>query len=192
MNKSLFWSGKQHMNSHQYSEGAKNNSIQLDSLLWLTIIPPPSPEFLIGTGEKWTVKILPLLKMTPLMGEKVPASSFLQFFSLLQTANLELSGIPRERFHAKIAKWRWAYHVLRERVWRNYINNLDTERVTSKASPFREVWHGECSGLHGTALGSSSNSCHRCPTWVTGGKLGRGKRWGTRQYNHATICQSNV
>lgn len=117
---------------------------------------------------------------------------FFYFFSLLQMANLELSGIPRERFHAKIAIWRWAYHVLRERVWRNYINNLDTERVTSKASPFREVWHGECGALHGTALGSGSNSCHRCPTWVTGGKLGRGKRWGTRQYNHAIICQSNV
>lgn len=192
MSKSLFWLGKQHMDSHQYSEGAKNISIQLDSLLWLTIIPPPSPEFLIGTGEKWTVNILPLLKMTPLMGEKVPASSFLLFFSpLLQTANLELSGIPRERFHAKIAIWMWAYHVLRERVWRNYVNNLTTKRVTSEASPRREVWHGECGGLHGAVLGSGSNSCHRCPTWVTGGKLRRGKRWGTRQYSHATICQSN-
>lgn len=27
------------MDSHQYSEGAKNNSVQLDSLLWLTIAP---------------------------------------------------------------------------------------------------------------------------------------------------------
>lgn len=83
--------------------------------------------------------MLPLLKMTPLMGEKVPGSIF--FSSYLQTANLELARIPEEQFHAKIAIWRWAYHVLKERVWQYYINNLDMEGVTSEASLFIEVRH---------------------------------------------------
>lgn len=137
--------------------------------------------------------MLPLLKMTPLMGEKVPASSFLPFFhlacerqtwnSLASRRSASLLRLPYGG--GRIMSWgsQCGGTTLTISMWRG---------SPVKRHPSERCGTSECGGSHGSALGCGSNSCHRCPSWVTGGKLGRAKRWRSRQYKHATICQSNV